>query len=307
MYSYMLRVFLQCLKHLSSMSVLYRLGHFPHLIPLYTQTNLSPLYIYTSANLWHIVVFTLAPASHPLKLDWSLQFLAEWLWVAGLTTLCFQNIIYKWQMINADTKCLREWLAYRKCLIQTGQMFSSLQTGSSDFRIVSSPILCEQRASIVGGMRIIPLSEHLLCFSLTIKHFVYLILPTITKWQIPSPRLQVTSLGFREHLSNLAFQRPCLWPCPTSLRTAVGGRCDSGSAVCLVGFRLRWDQWSKNSLGGTAGGFQCFGGALEVLGQCDYRSVYTLWVLSREKKILGGQRETREWWATWGVMLAQTG
>lgn len=200
MYSYMLRVFLQCLKHLSSMSVLYHLGHFPHLIPLYTQTNLSPLYTYTSATFWHIVVFTLASASHPLKLDWSLQFRAEWLWVAGLTTLCFQNIIYKWQMITAYTKCLWEWLACRKCLIQAGQMFSSLQTGSSDFRIVPSPILCEQRACIVGGMRIIPLSEHLLCFSLTIKHLFYLILPTITKWQIPSP------LGFREHLPTLLFK-----------------------------------------------------------------------------------------------------
>lgn len=86
------------------MSVLYHLGYFLYLISLCTQTNLSPLYIYTFANFQHIpVLFTLVSISDSLKLNLSLQF-----WVTGLTTLGLQNIIYKVVDNKHYAKCLQE-------------------------------------------------------------------------------------------------------------------------------------------------------------------------------------------------------
>ena len=69
----------------SSMSVPYHLGQSPYLIPLCPQTNLSFLYIYTFANLLHIVLFTLVSTSHSFNLDLSLQFLVSWLWVTWIS------------------------------------------------------------------------------------------------------------------------------------------------------------------------------------------------------------------------------
>lgn len=104
------------------------------------------------------------------------------------------------------------------------------------------------------------------------------------RWQIWGSRSIYPPLLLKDHVSDHVLHHfGAVW----------GNWC--GSAVCLVVSIVRWEEWSRKHLWGHGRRLSMFGGNVGSSWQCDYRSVYT----TGEKKIVGGWRETRYWWATW--------
>lgn len=199
-------------KYLFVMSVLYHLGCFLYQISLYTQTNPSYLYVYAFTSFQHIhVLFTLVSISHPLKLNLSLQFLTGWLWVTRLTTLGLQNIIYMVVDNKHLCKVLIRMTGIRK-MFNIGWLNVLSTTDSSDwewsrllfYHVGKGPWLWVER-------------EYHFLSTFSALELFYFFSQWSQKGRYHHPSLHVMSLGFREHLFTLVFQRPFLWSCAIPL------------------------------------------------------------------------------------------